>query len=624
MPSPPHRRCASHPLWFWCGRNIVRNQVGYEGVHGMANQALFGRRTALRSAALGAGGLAAAALLGCGSTPEKAAPAAANAPAVPAAVKLLNEAQQAANDPSLPFPLVVPEPDTKPKLGGTYREAWYNDFGTWDVTAASSLTTNRIPNDTGDTLLGFIGAGRANPVKIEIEPRLARSWETAPDGITITFKLTDKAKFHNKPPLNGRALTAEDVRLVYERDRSTGVTRGFFDNVASITAVNPTTLQIKLKAPNPDFLIYPATREMVIYAMELIDNGALAKNVDSIGSGAWILKSAVKSSHVSYVRNPDYWDGVPYIEAAEIKIMIDQAGRLAAMRAGQVDFTQQILRNKREADAFRASNPEFHIIGGASAAAVGSVLTYVNLKNPKWQDERVRQGISLLFDRERQLQVLFENIGFPQMRNFPWSTIFDKRPTAQAEIGQYLRYDPAEGKKLLQAATGQSTFRLDWINSPAFTTEAQVGYAIDSFQTNGVTITPKLVDASTLASQFSTNQFPDASSGTLIRYTTDNFYKDMTKTNGSLNPQRLSDPQLDEWANQQSVEVNPQKRRETLRKIWDYTGQKAYFPFEQASGFAPGGTWPKYLRNFYGGISLNSALSFSDVLKYMGKTWLDK
>ena len=591
------------------------------------SSAVIGRRGLLQASAVGAAGLAAAALLGCRTTsPERpAAPAASDASKAGApVVKLLNEAQQAANDPSLPFSLVVPEPDTLPKQGGTYREAWYNDFGTFDVTAASSLTTNRIPNDTGDTLLAFIGGGRANPVKIEIEPRLARSWETTPDGSTITFKLTDRAKFHNKPPLNGRALTAEDIRLVYERDRATGVTRGFFDNVSTITAVNPTTLQIKLKAPNPDFLVYPATREMVIYAMELIDNGALAKSHDSIGSGAWILKSAVKSSSISYVRNPDYWDGAPHIEAAEIKIMIDQAARLAAIRAGQVDFAQQILRTKREADAFRVTNPDFHIIGGASAAAVGSVLTYVNLKNPKWQDERVRQGISLLFNRDRQLQVLYENIGFAGMRNFPWSAVFDRRPTAQAELGGYVKYDPAEGKKLLQAATGQPTFSFDWISSPAFTTDAQVGYAIDSFKENGVTITPKLVDASTLASQFSTSQFPDASSGTLIRYTTDNFYKDMVKTGGSLNPQRLSDPQLDEWASQQSVEVNPQKRRDLLRKIWDLTAQKAYFPFEQASGFAPGGTWPKYLRNFFGGISLNSALSFSDVLKYMSKAWLDK
>ena len=587
------------------------------------------RRVVLRGALTGSAGLAAAALIGCktGAQPA-AAPAPAPAANANAKPKLLNEEQQALNDPAFPYPVVIPEPDTPPVKGGTYKEGYFVEFGNFDTIVASSVSTQRVPNDVGEGILRFVGGGKVKPQVNEIEPSLATSWELSPDGLTFTFKLTDKAKFHNKPPVNGRAFTAEDARRVYERNRTANasVSKGFFDNVSTITAVNPTTLQIKLKAPQPDFITYPATRELVIYAMELVDTGALTKSQDAIGTGPWILTEAIKSDHISYIKNKDYWRGEPYLDGALIRIMPDQNARLAALRTGQIHYGQSILRTKRDADALQQTNPgEFNTIWNASAGAVSGVFSMASMRNPKWQDDRVRQAVSLLFNREKQLQLVSENIGYPYVRSLPWAVIFDKRPTAQAELGPYLRYDPAEGKKLLQAATGQSTFAFDWLASPQLSaTDTLIGFTVDSFKENGITVTPKLVDAPTLASQFSTKQFPDTSSGTLIRYTTDNYYKDGVQTGGSLNPSGISDKQLDEWCTQQSTEINPQKRKELLRKIWDLTAQKAYFPFEQSAGAGPAGVWAKQLRNFWGASSLNGAVTVSNPLKYMAGSWLEK
>ena len=51
----------------------------------------------------------------------------------------------------------------------------------------------------------------------KLEPALAESWTTSGDGRTWTFKLRRGVKFHAKAPVNGRELTADDVRYTFER-----------------------------------------------------------------------------------------------------------------------------------------------------------------------------------------------------------------------------------------------------------------------------------------------------------------------------------------------------------------------------------------------------------------------
>ncbi|MSQ30272.1 MAG: ABC transporter substrate-binding protein [Dehalococcoidia bacterium] len=592
-----------------------------------------GRRAVLRGGLLGAAGLASAALFGCKTTPQEAPAASSGGGAAANAGdtkrKLLNQDLLALNDPNLPLSYIIEEPDTTRKKGGTFREAWYNDFTTWDPVKSSSVTTLRVPNDVGERLLNFKNNARVNPFTMDTEPLLARSWETSPDGLTITFKLTDKAKFHNKPPVNGRAFTAEDVKKTFERARTTAgsVSKGYFDSVDTMTAVNATTFQVKFKAPQPDFMTLMAVREMVIYPIEIADNGFLDKNTDAIGTGAYILTSAKKSDHIKYVRNPDYWQpDRPYIDNIDIKMVPDGAARLAAVRVGQYDYAATLVSKRADAEALKKSSPELHVTWNASAGAVGSIMTDINLKNPKWADERIRQAMNLGMNRPKYIATLFEGLGIENIRSLPWAAVFDKRPASQAELGPYLRFDPAEAKKLLLAA-GQESFSFEWRASPVYATgsEQTVAFQIANWKDIGVTVKPVIVDGPTLASQYNTNQFAEASTGVLIRYTTDNFYKDMLKTGGSLNRSSLSDPQIDQWADQQSTEVNPQKRRETLRKIWDYMGgPKQWRTFENAAGQGPQAVWSSSLRNFSAIGTLNSAIASSDMTMYVKDSWFDK
>ena len=54
-----------------------------------------------------------------------------------------------------------------------------------------------------------VGAG-VPPGSFAVEPDLAERWEQ-PDDTTYIFHLRKGVRWHNKPPVNGRELTAEDV-----------------------------------------------------------------------------------------------------------------------------------------------------------------------------------------------------------------------------------------------------------------------------------------------------------------------------------------------------------------------------------------------------------------------------
>ena len=52
------------------------------------------------------------------------------------------------------------------------------------------------------------------PGKFLVEPDLAERWE-ALDDTTYVFYLRKGVRWHQKPPVNGRELVAEDVKFTY-------------------------------------------------------------------------------------------------------------------------------------------------------------------------------------------------------------------------------------------------------------------------------------------------------------------------------------------------------------------------------------------------------------------------
>src|SRR6266705_5407218 len=94
-----------------------------------------------------------------------------------------------------------------------------------------------------------VGSG-VQPGIFTVEPDVAESWE-APDDTTYIFHLRKGVKWHNKPPLNGRELVAEDVKFTYDRflTEKANANRFLLEPVDNVEVVDRYTVKFLLKEP---------------------------------------------------------------------------------------------------------------------------------------------------------------------------------------------------------------------------------------------------------------------------------------------------------------------------------------------------------------------------------------
>src|SRR5262245_49271901 len=141
-----------------------------------------------------------------------------------------------------------------PKRGGVATiRAW--DPPHFDPHLTISYKTHIAYSFTHSRLLKYKAGPSIAPGVFPIEGDLAESW-TQPSETAYVFKLRQGVRWHPKPPVNGRELTAEDVVYSVERFRMvTGNANAYMlSSLDKVEAVDKYTVLFKLKEPFVWFL----------------------------------------------------------------------------------------------------------------------------------------------------------------------------------------------------------------------------------------------------------------------------------------------------------------------------------------------------------------------------------
>lgn len=269
--------------------------------------------------------------------------------------------------------------------GGVLVAAWAQDPVGLDPHITSAYSSFQVLENVLDTLVTL------DPDQ-NVIPSLAESWEVSEDGLTWTFNLRDDVVFSN-----GRAMTAEDVVYTYTRllAPETGSGNAYLlAGVTDIAAPDDTTVTMTLEGPNPSLLGKLAVNKSVgIIARESVEDGTI--NISPIGTGPFVIADFQPGTRVLLERNAEYWqDGLPYLDAVELRIIPDESVRRTALISGDVDWAISVPPQS----VTQLQGRDDIVVDTVPAGAYWYIG--VNTNREPLGDVRVRQAISYAINRD--------------------------------------------------------------------------------------------------------------------------------------------------------------------------------------------------------------------------------
>ena len=255
--------------------------------------------------------------------------------------------------------------------------------------------TSDIVNMFQDTLVAMDWDGKT-PI-----PYLAKSWTVSPDGKLYTFKLRDDVQF-----CSGKKFTADDVVYSFKRLTSPELKAPLAwraGNLKDIRATDKYTVEYELAEPFSDLLLNLTMFTTAIHNKESVE--ALGKDYGTKaadGTGPWCFESwqprteIVLKRHDAYKWGPSMYQnkGPVKFEKLSIKIVPEDASRVAAMMGGQFDVTHQIpLQFIPQVKA----SPNLNV----QEATPNFQLMYYGYKTtrPMVADKRVREAMNIAINR---------------------------------------------------------------------------------------------------------------------------------------------------------------------------------------------------------------------------------
>jgi peptide/nickel transport system substrate-binding protein len=289
---------------------------------------------------------------------------------------------------------------------------------------------------------------------------LAERWESSPDLKTWTFHLRKGVRFHH-----GKEFGSDDVVATFKHvaDPATGSSaRTHMDLIESYEPVDKHTVRFKLKIPYAGFAELMVERQLKIVAADRIDK----LSTDPSGTGPFKFKSFTPGDKLELVRNPDYFEkGLPKLDGVVFRIMPENAARVAALEAGDIDLMWNL---PLESIDKMKTNPKLVVDAVPTSTWDGIVMG--NTTKP-FDDVRVRRAVLLALDKAQLAQFAVFGHGVPTH-----SPISPRHPYFNKQLS--LKQDIPQAKKLLAEAGYPNGFKIVLHTPVGRPTRERMGVAV--------------------------------------------------------------------------------------------------------------------------------------------------
>jgi len=260
----------------------------------------------------------------------------------------------------------------------------------WDPSTENSNSITALAN-VYETLTVY------NAVTKKIDPLLATSWSTSPDGLTWTFQIRPNVYFHT-----GRLMTAQAVKASIERTIKLNQGAAYiWSAVKSIATPNSSTIVFHLTSAVPFDVVAAAGYGAYIFDTKASGSESLAKWFEAAheaGTGPYVVQTWNSGQETELVLKsfPKYWRGWSgtHYKRVVFRVVSQDTTAVQLLTSGQVSFVEQI---SPVLWASLKTNPQVQLI---NVPLWQNLVGTMNCKSGPLADLTVRRAVSYAIDYE--------------------------------------------------------------------------------------------------------------------------------------------------------------------------------------------------------------------------------
>lgn len=299
----------------------------------------------------------------------------------------------------LPSPDVTARSVPTAEPGGTLVVGTMSDPSNLIPILASDSASQQIVGHVFNGLLKY------NP-DLELEGDLAESWEILNEGKTIIFHLKKNVLWHDLKP-----LTAKDVDFTYQKLIDPDIPspyRGDFEKVSSLRVIDNYTIEVQYKEAFSPGL---ASWVMWIMPKHLLENENFSQSTfarNPIGSGPFRFKRWVTGEKVELVAFEEYFEGRPRLDRLVYRVIPDPTTMFLELHSETVDqmgLTPLQFTRLTQSSFFQENFSKFKY------PSFGYTYLGFNLKNPLFEDLRVRRAIRFAINKQEVIDGVLMGLG---------------------------------------------------------------------------------------------------------------------------------------------------------------------------------------------------------------------
>ncbi|NNE44804.1 MAG: ABC transporter substrate-binding protein [Gemmatimonadetes bacterium] len=296
-----------------------------------------------------------------------------------------------------------------PVAGGTLIYGRGMDAVGLDPAHESDGESFKICDNVYECLVRFADDGT------DVEPQLATSWTTSPDGKTWTFHLRRDVKFHC-----GHDFSADAVAYSIERQWGAREPRhehygvggpypfwgylGMDDVLQSIDVLDPTTVRFQLSEPSAPFLSNLACNFAAIVCPHTATERGEEFFRHPCGTGPYRMTEWKRSEMITLEKFEDYWDYPPYLDRIVFRSIPDNSTRFFELLSGSIHMMDGIPPDDTSAIE---GNRALKLLG---APGMNVAYLAMNLDHKPFDDPRVRRAVSHAIDKNAIVEGLYAGL----------------------------------------------------------------------------------------------------------------------------------------------------------------------------------------------------------------------